>query len=79
MIPFPAIPEDADQAEEGAEALAPEPKSTVELINKFNEETVKAINNLNLQQLAKFAVDGFSQRGKLMKSEQAKDIKTREQ
>jgi hypothetical protein len=81
-MPVPEIPEDEDQPE-GAEAPAPEQKShaisTAELINKFNEETVKAIKNLKLQELAEFAVDGFSRRDKLMKPEHAKDIKTREQ
>jgi hypothetical protein len=89
-MPVPEIPEDADQAEEGAEdadqveegaeALAPEPKpagpiSNTELIQTFNEETVKLINNLNLQHLARFALDSFSQRNKLMKPEHANNIK----
>ncbi len=78
-IPVPAEgAEDADQVEEGAEALAVEPK--VKLISKFNKETVKVIQGIkDLKHLAEFAVDGFSNRGKLMKPEYAKDIKTREQ
>ncbi|KAK3590911.1 hypothetical protein CHS0354_032629 [Potamilus streckersoni] len=70
---------------EGAEEPAPKQASSTfissaELMNKFDEKTIEVIKgNKTTEQFAEIALDGFSQREKLLKPEHAKYFKTVDQ
>ncbi len=74
------IPEDADQAEEGAEALAPgQARGRVNISDKFTQDVIDDIREAkNVQQLAIKAVKSYDNREKYLKPEYVDDAISRD-